>query len=302
MFETAVQSVLEALKSGRILGRNCRASRSSLMSLVEGPRAQKEKTGQITGRLTGPLDVSAEMQRAPETLARREATPAPAENRSPGEERFLESPLLERAARVAAWEDLEARVAACRECPELTCSRNRPVRGCGDVESPVLFVEEAPSPGQDADGHIAAGDAAELFEKILKAMGLTREQVFVVHAVRCLPPRLAGDERHRKPLSEEVDACRAHLRELVRLIRPRVIVALGSLAARGILRTQEPVARLRSQWREWGGIPVMATFHPSYLIENKDLAIKRKVWEDLLQVMEKLEMPISAKQRGFFLK
>jgi DNA polymerase len=170
------------------------------------------------------------------------------------------------------------------------------------VESPVLFVEEAPSPGQDADGHIAAGDAAELFEKILKAMGLTREQVFVVHAVRCLPPRLAGDERHRKPLSEEVDACRAHLRELVRLIRPRVIVALGSSAARGILRTQEPVARLRSQWREWGGIPVMATFHPSYLIENKDLAIKRKVWEDLLQVMERLEMPISAKQRGFFLK
>lgn len=209
---------------------------------------------------------------------------------------------LDRESRLIRLRQLEEKTAACRACAELAGSRNHVVQGGGDVEADVLFVEEAPSMEQDAEGSVAAGDAAELLEKMLKAMGLSRSDVFVVNVVRCLPPAPAGETVRRRPLPSELDACRRHIEELVHIVRPRAIVALGAGAARGLLGTQDPVARLRSRWHAFLGIPVMPTFHPAYLIENPDISNKRKVWEDLLLVMEKLELPISAKQRTFFMR
>ncbi len=201
-----------------------------------------------------------------------------------------------------SWTLDELRAAAinCRECDHLVSSRTQVVFGVGNPEADLMFIGEAPGADEDRLGEPFVGAAGELLTKIIKAMGFTREDVYIANVLKCRPDLPAGSRGNRKPTSEEMATCFPWVAEQIRLVRPRVIVALGATASEGLLGETKPMRELRGQWLEYEEIPVMITFHPAYLLHNKSNAEKRKVWEDLLLVLERLGSPISEKQRRFF--
>ena len=135
---------------------------------------------------------------------------------------------------------------------------------------------------------------------MLVAMGLSRQQVYLTSVLKCRPD-VPGDETgSRPPTISELSKCAPYLASQISIIKPKVIVAMGAGAMRALFGSTETVGKLRSHWHDLQGIPVMPTFHPSYLIRNQSNTEKRKVWEDLLQVMERLGFNVSEKQRGFF--
>ena len=198
---------------------------------------------------------------------------------------------------------LKKQTSACTICPHLAKSRTQVVFGVGNPEAKLMFVGEAPGADEDEKGEPFVGRAGQLLTKMIVAMELTREQVYIANVLKCRPDMPAKSSGNRKPTRDEMDACLPYLRAQVAVIAPQVIVALGATAVEGLFGPQKMnMTRLRGNWRELDGVPVRLTFHPSYLLHNQDIALKRLVWEDLLAVMERLGMPVSEKQRGFFLK
>jgi len=198
---------------------------------------------------------------------------------------------------------LRKKTDACKICPHLAKSRTQVVFGVGDPEAKLMFVGEAPGADEDEKGEPFVGLAGKLLTKMLTAMELTRDQVYIANVLKCRPDMPANTSGNRKPTRTEMDACLPYLRAQVAIIAPTVIVALGSTAVEGLFGPQKTtISRLRGTWMELDGVPVRPTFHPSYLLHNQDLALKRLVWTDLLAAMEKLSLPISEKQRGYFLK
>jgi DNA polymerase len=164
-----------------------------------------------------------------------------------------------------------------------------------------MFVGEAPGEDEDLQGEPFVGKAGQLLTKIILAMGFAREEVYIANVLKCRPDMPPGEAGNRKPRSDEMQTCLPYLRQQIDIIQPRAIVALGATAMEGLLCETQPMNRLRGRWHEFNGIPLMATYHPAYLLRNQALSEKRKVWEDMLLVLEKLEKPISEKQRNFFL-
>ena len=212
----------------------------------------------------------------------------------------IQLPSGTKAERLAA---LQQQTSACTICPHLAKSRTQVVFGVGNPEAKLMFVGEAPGADEDEKGEPFVGRAGQLLTKMITAMEITREQVFIANVLKCRPNMPPNTSGNRKPTRDEMDACLPYLRAQVAVIAPQVIVALGATAVEGLFGPQKMnMTRLRGNWRELDGVPVRLTFHPSYLLHNQDIALKRLVWEDLLAVMERMGMPISAKQRGFFLK
>jgi DNA polymerase len=201
-----------------------------------------------------------------------------------------------------AMQDLRRRAMACLKCPHLVKSRKNVVFGVGDDHAPLMFVGEAPGADEDAQGEPFVGAAGQLLTRIIKTMGLSRETVYIANILKCRPDTPGQLSGNRKPTSDEMLTCLPYLAAQIDLIRPRVIVALGATAIEGLLGKGEGIGRLRGKFQTFRDIPLMPTFHPAYLLRNQALNEKRKVWEDMLQVMEKLDLPISEKQQGFFLK
>jgi DNA polymerase len=133
-------------------------------------------------------------------------------------------------------------------------------------------------------------------------MDLTRDTVYIGNILKCRPDTPGQSAGNRKPTAEEMATCIPYLHEQIDLIRPKVIVALGATAVEGLLGKTIGITRLRGTWHTYRGTPLMPTYHPAYLLRNQALSEKRKIWEDMLQVMERLGMAISDKQRSFFLK
>jgi DNA polymerase len=163
-------------------------------------------------------------------------------------------------------------------------------------------VGEAPGEEEDLQGEPFVGRAGQLLTKMLQAMGLEREQVYIANIVKCRPDMPAGAPGNRKPTRQEMEACVPFLRAQIDVVRPVVMVAMGATAVEGLLGPIGTIGKLRGSFLEYRGTPLMPTYHPSYLLRNASNTEKRKVWEDLLKVMERLEMPISEKQRGYFLR
>jgi DNA polymerase len=195
--------------------------------------------------------------------------------------------------------ELRERALQCVKCPHLASSRKNVVFGVGDIHAQLMFVGEAPGADEDAQGEPFVGAAGQLLTRIIQTMGLSRETVYIANILKCRPDMPAQTSGNRKPTPEEMTACVPYLHEQIDLIQPKVLVALGGTAMEGLLG-QSGITRLRGRWQTYRGLPLMPTFHPSYLLHNAALGEKRKVWEDMLAVMEKLAMPISEKQRGFF--
>ena len=207
-----------------------------------------------------------------------------------------------REAKAAAMAALRERALACVRCPHLVKSRHTVVFGTGDIHARLMFVGEAPGADEDAQGEPFVGAAGQLLTRIIKAMGFTRQTVYIANILKCRPDMPGQNRGNRKPTPEEMETCLPWLLEQIDLVRPAVMVALGATAVEGLLGKGEGITRLRGRFQTFRGIPVMPTFHPSYLLHNQAVTEKRKVWEDMMQVLEKLGAPISEKQRGFFLK
>ncbi len=211
-------------------------------------------------------------------------------------------PPLAAPARAAAFAALQSKVLACEKCPHLVSSRRSVVFGVGNLHARILFVGEAPGADEDQQGEPFVGRAGELLTKIIQAMGLSRSDVYIANILKCRPDTPGQTSGNRKPTPVEIATCIPWLQEQINLIQPGVMVALGVSAMEGLLGKMEVnISRQRGSWTSYRGIPLMPTYHPAYLLRNQSLSEKRKVWEDMLLVMEKAGLSISDKQRGFFL-
>ena len=204
--------------------------------------------------------------------------------------------------KVAAFAALRERALACVKCAHLASSRKNVAFGVGSIDAQLMFVGEAPGADEDEQGEPFVGKAGQLLTKIIQATGLSRADVYIANILKCRPDTPGQTAGNRKPTSDEMATCIPYLHEQIDLIRPKVIVALGATAAEGLLGKTLGITKLRGTWKTYRGTPLMPTYHPAYLLRTQAMSDKRKVWEDMLAVMEKLEMPISEKQRRFFLK
>ncbi len=193
------------------------------------------------------------------------------------------------------------RVCACVKCPNLASSRTQTVFGVGSPNADLMFVGEAPGADEDAQGEPFVGRAGQLLTKIIRAMGFARDDVYIANILKCRPDTPGSSYGNRPPTPAEMQTCRPYLMEQIDIIRPKVIVALGAVAVEGLLGTRAPMRELRGRWDSFNGTPLMVTYHPAYLLRNQSPSEKRKVWEDMMQVLERLEKPISEKQRNYFL-
>jgi DNA polymerase len=205
-------------------------------------------------------------------------------------------------AKASAFAELRQRAMACVKCPHLASSRKNVVFGVGNINAELMFVGEAPGADEDEQAEPFVGKAGQLLTKIIQTTGLTRDSVYIANILKCRPDTPGQSAGNRKPTPEEMQTCIPFLHEQIDLIRPKVLVALGATAVEGLLGKTVGITRLRGNWQTYRGIPLMPTYHPAFLLRNQALSEKRKVWEDMLQVMEKLGMPISERQRNFFLK
>jgi DNA polymerase len=177
---------------------------------------------------------------------------------------------------------LEQKILACILCP-LAKTRTKAVPGEGDYSASLMFVGEGPGADEDIQGRPFVGRAGQLLTKIIAAMGFKREEVYITNVIKCRPPQ------NRTPFREEVEKCRPYLLAQVEAIAPRVIVTLGKTATDFFHPSTAPMSALRNHFVEYGKIPVMPTFHPSYLIRNEaDKERKRLVWQDMQKVMDVL--------------
>jgi DNA polymerase len=196
---------------------------------------------------------------------------------------------------------LRERVCACTKCSHLASSRTQTVFGVGNPDAEIMFVGEAPGADEDRQGEPFVGRAGQLLTKIIKAMGFARKDVYIANILKCRPDMPAGSFGNRAPTPAEMQTCRPYLIEQINIIQPKVMVALGAVAVEGLLGTRGTMRELRGRWRSYQDTPLMITYHPAYLLRNQSPSEKRKVWEDMMQVLERLEKPISEKQRNYFL-
>jgi DNA polymerase len=193
------------------------------------------------------------------------------------------------------------RVRVCTKCPHLASSRTQTVFGVGNPDAELMFIGEAPGVDEDKQGEPFVGRAGQLLTRIIETMGLGREEVYIANILKCRPDTSPGRFGNRPPTPLEMQTCRPYLVEQIDIIQPKVLVALGAVAVEGLLGTRGTMRELRGRWHAYNGTPLMITYHPAYLLRNQAPSEKRKVWEDMLQVLERLEKPITEKQRNYFL-
>ena len=198
-------------------------------------------------------------------------------------------------------EPIRERVRACTKCAHLACSRTQTVFGVGNHDADLMFIGEAPCVDEDKQGEPFVGRAGQLLTRILKAMNFAREDVYIANILKCRPDTPSGSFGNRAPTPIEMQTCRPYLVEQIEIIQPKVLVALGAVAVEGLLGMRGTMRELRGRWHAYNGIPLMITYHPAYLLRNQAPSEKRKVWEDMLQVLERLDQPITERQRNYFL-
>ncbi len=185
----------------------------------------------------------------------------------------------DRAARLARLEAIAAEAAVCTRC-RLAQGRKKVVFGSGDPGAELMLVGEAPGAEEDRQGLPFVGASGELLTRILAAMELTRDEVYIANVVKCRPPE------NRDPQPDEIAACASYLAAQIEIVAPKIVVALGRVAAQTLLACTTPLGRLRGRWHEVQGIPTYVTYHPSALLRDPEL--KRPTWEDMQQVRDRL--------------
>jgi len=177
-------------------------------------------------------------------------------------------------------EEIRADIGECTRC-KLHVKRTHIVFGEGNLKAEIIFVGEGPGHDEDVTGRPFVGRAGQLLTKIIEAMKMKREDVYIANIVKCRPPN------NRAPEPDEVATCEGFLHRQIAVIGPKVIVCLGSVAAQNLLKTERKISSFRGQWQDWHGVSVMPTYHPAFLLRNP--AMKKEVWEDMKKVMELLK-------------
>jgi uracil-DNA glycosylase len=177
------------------------------------------------------------------------------------------------------WDVLVAEAHNCTKC-RLAGSRKSVVFGVGNPNADLMFIGEAPGRDEDEKGEPFVGRAGQLLTDIIKAMKLTRDDVYIANVIKCRPPE------NRNPEADELDACRPFIRRQVELIQPKVIVTLGRFGLQSLTEKGYGISAVRGQWLEYNGIKLMPTYHPAYLLRNP--AAKKDVWADMKKVMAEL--------------
>ena len=175
------------------------------------------------------------------------------------------------------WDDLKKRIENCTKCP-LHTTRTQTVFGVGNPEAAILFIGEAPGANEDNQGEPFVGQAGQLLNAMLASINLKRDDIFITNILKCRPPN------NRDPAPDEVSCCTPYLVEQIDLISPKLIVALGRIAAHFLLNTQTPLSRLRNQMHQYHNIPLIATFHPAYLLRTP--SEKAHAWKDMQRIAQ----------------
>lgn len=178
------------------------------------------------------------------------------------------------------FEELRREVAGCTQCA-LAKTRKNVVFGDGNLSARIVFVGEAPGADEDEQGLPFVGRAGQLLTNIIKAMGLERKDVYICNILKCRPPG------NRNPQPDEIRLCEPYLKRQLQLIAPQIICALGSFAAKTLLKTETPITALRGRFQTYAGIKLMPTYHPAYLLRNP--SAKKQVWEDVQLIMKEIE-------------
>ncbi|MEM1222928.1 MAG: uracil-DNA glycosylase [Verrucomicrobiota bacterium] len=198
---------------------------------------------------------------------------------------------------------LNNHVKNCPVCNEHLSKNGKVVFGTGSETADIFFCGEAPGADEERSGEPFVGKAGQLLTKIIEAMGVTRESVYIANILKWRPEH-DKPYGNRPPTLEEMQFCLPYVKAQIEIIKPKAIVALGNTAVTGLLGPdpKRRISKSRGTWELFEETPLMITFHPSYLLRNDTLETKRFVWEDMLKVMEKVELPITEKQRGYFLR
>lgn len=218
---------------------------------------------------------------SPKSEVVRAATPPPARRTS---DIGLRTVPLDRETKLRVLTELnENEVRACEKC-DLCSSRTQTVFGEGNPDADIMFIGEGPGQNEDEQGRPFVGRAGDLLTKMIIAMGLSRDDVYIANIVKCRPPN------NRAPTPAETSACWDFLNRQIQIIRPKAIVTLGGPATKTLLDNKEGITRLRGTWHEYAGvnppIPVMPTFHPAYVLRNYTPETRGKVWSDLQAVLD----------------
>jgi DNA polymerase len=268
--------------------------------LLQLGRTAEPPARPVAGR-TRQMERPAAVERSSPVAPIEKAAPAIAAPEVPNDLLVDRSVVLSPEQKEVEMARIRERALACVKCPNLASSRRNVVFGVGTIHTGLMFVGEAPGVDEDEQGEPFVGKAGQLLTKIIQAMGLDRDRVYIANVLKCRPDTPGQRYGNRKPTLDEMNTCEPYLLAQNSVIRPKVIVALGATAVEGLLGRTVGIMKLRGNWQDFNGTPLMPTYHPAFLLRNQSNATKRLVWEDMLAVMEKLAMPISEKQRGFFL-
>lgn len=195
---------------------------------------------------------------------------------------------LDDTARRNLFQILDQEIRGCQKCSEICSYRQQTVFGVGPIHPTVCFMGEAPGADEDKQGEPFVGRAGQLLTKIISAMQLRREDVYILNALKCRPPG------NRTPLPNEINNCQPFVETQLETLRPKYIVCLGAVAVRSLLKRDTPVGQLRGKFFDYRGAKVIVTYHPSYLLRNEDA--KRLVWEDMQILMRELGIEVPKKK------
>ncbi len=204
-------------------------------------------------------------------------TPPPIAPAVPG---HWELPVLDEAQRRSEFGALSAQVAACRKCADIVNYRHQTVFGVGNIRPRVCFMGEAPGADEDRQGEPFVGRAGQLLTKIITAMKLSRDDVYILNALKCRPPQ------NRTPVPPEIANCLPFVQRQLEILQPEFIVCLGAVAVRSLLGRNDAVGRLRGRFHSYGGAKVVVTYHPSYLLRQE--SAKRLVWDDMKMLIAEM--------------
>lgn len=243
----------------------------------------------------------------PARAAAPEAAPKPA----PAEPALPPPPVVtlpDAADKAARWAWLNDHVVNHPVVTDNLRAGKRAVLGVGNLDATIMFVGEAPGAEEEIQGEPFVGPAGQLLTKMIQAMGLKRGDVYIGNIMNWRPqlpntPDGAEQIGNRPPTPGELAFCLPFLRAQIEIVQPRVLVALGSTAAQGLLGADsfKALHEVRGKWHDFNGTPAMVTYHPSYILRNNSNRSKRAIWEDLLKVMQRVDLPVSERQQGYFL-
>jgi DNA polymerase len=230
----------------------------------------------------------------PKPAAKRPTRPAAATTSEPAAESLFagQDEVVSAAAGVSLEQRrqelqlLQQRVAGCTRCGELASTRTQTVFGVGQPGVDLCFIGEAPGADEDAQGEPFVGAAGQLLNRIIAACGMKREEVYICNVLKCRPPG------NRTPLPNEAANCREYLERQLELVAPKFICCLGATAAQHLLQRAVSISKVRGQFLDYRGIPVMCTYHPAYLLPHRNPAAKKDVWEDMKRLLARMGKPV----------